>query len=235
MSGNKCQPSASESYQSSARKRNIVLNIINNKLFFMSINLAEFYFGQHIEVGLESFSTTYATIATNAVSSCHFIFIDAELQEQQFLYLSHFSIECEVESCGSDTTLIEVTDQIVENINKYNETNEENQLLVDRININKILVGSGVDDIIKLECHPTSKVVRSRTRSVKNGVNRKSTGPNCKEEHLMKPPHRMKQQTVVEMAGYARKASPSIRPTTATTTTKKTSFCGWMSGCGYDY
>ncbi|CAF4185378.1 unnamed protein product, partial [Adineta steineri] len=151
MSGNKCQPSASESYQSSARKRNIVLNIINNKLFFMSINLAEFYFGQHIEVGLESFSTTYATIATNAVSSCHFIFIDAELQEQQFLYLSHFSIECEVESCGSDTTLIEVTDQIVENINKYNETNEENQLLVDRININKILVGSGVDDIVSVD------------------------------------------------------------------------------------
>ncbi|CAF1397529.1 unnamed protein product [Adineta steineri] len=44
------------------------------------------------------------------------------------------------------------------------------------------------------------------------------------EEHLMKPPHRMIQKTTVEMANYARKASPTPSTRATTTTSKKPSF-----------
>ncbi|CAF1298360.1 unnamed protein product [Adineta steineri] len=42
------------------------------------------------------------------------------------------------------------------------------------------------------------------------------------EQHLMKPPHHMEKQKAIEMANYARKASPSTQATT--TTSKKPSF-----------
>ncbi|CAF1295497.1 unnamed protein product [Adineta steineri] len=44
------------------------------------------------------------------------------------------------------------------------------------------------------------------------------------EQHLMKPSHHMEKQKAIEMASYARKASPSTRATTTTTISKKPSF-----------
>ncbi|CAF1023028.1 unnamed protein product [Adineta steineri] len=109
-----------------------------------------FDFEKHIDVDIESFGITYSTITTNGVSSCHFILIDGEFEGQQFSYLSHSSIECEEESGDIDTTLAEDIDQIVENFEEHNESNEGSQILIDKIKINKILVGEGVDDNINL-------------------------------------------------------------------------------------
>ncbi|CAF3692755.1 unnamed protein product [Adineta steineri] len=131
MSGNKRQLSTTESYESSTKK-------------------TAFDFEKHIDVDIESFGITYSTITTNAVSSCHFILIDGEFEGQQFSYLSHSSIECEEESGDIDTTLAEAIDQTVENFEEHNESNEGSQILIDKIKINKILVGGDVDDNINL-------------------------------------------------------------------------------------
>lgn len=97
----------------------------------------------NVVVPEDNYGITGMTIETDSVSSCHFILIGGETEEQPFAYLCHDSFQYDQEPDARSTAL-RIIKKIIHDIYQITPQPQKVKLFITNIKIIRVIVAGGV-------------------------------------------------------------------------------------------